>query len=70
MGYPSTGCESIYRNNINDVIRFFEKKHNYIVKVYNLCIEPERIYDKSVFKGIQVGLFPSKDHNPCPVKYI
>lgn len=35
-----------------------------------MCIEKDRIYDKSVFQGIPVGLFPSKDHNPCPVKLI
>ena len=70
MGYPSSGCETLYRNNIKDVIRFFSDTHKNNIKVYNLCIEPERIYDKSVFKGVSVGLFPSKDHNPCPVKYI
>lgn len=70
MGFPSTGCETLYRNNITDVLRFFDVKHKYNVKIYNLCIEPERIYDKSLFKGLPVGLFPSKDHNPCPVKYI
>ena len=68
MGYPSTGCEAIYRNNIADILTFFEIQHKHNVKIYNLCIEPERIYDKGIFKGLPVGLFPSKDHNPCPVK--
>lgn len=68
MGYPATGCEVVYRNAISDVLRFFEQRHNNMVKVYNLCIEKDRIYDKNIFKGIPVGFFPSQDHNPCPVK--
>jgi phosphatidylinositol-3,4,5-trisphosphate 3-phosphatase/dual-specificity protein phosphatase PTEN len=68
MGYPAYGCETMYRNNIVDVLNFMETQHKHNVKIYNLCIEPERIYEKTLFKGIPVGLFPSKDHNPCPVK--
>lgn len=68
MGYPSSGCETIYRNNLVDVLNFMEEQHKHNVKIYNLCIEPDRIYSKAVFKGLPVGLFPSKDHNPCPVK--
>ena len=37
MGYPSVGLEAIYRNDVNDVIAFFEKKHKGNVKIYNLC---------------------------------
>ena len=68
MGFPSSGCETIYRNNLADVINFFGEQHKHNVKIYNLCIEPDRIYQKSAFKGMPVGFFPSKDHNPCPVK--
>ena len=39
-------------------------------QVYNLCIEKDRIYPKSVFSKNTVGFFPSKDHNPCPIKMI
>ena len=70
MGYPSTGMETIYRNDLEDVIKFFKVKHNNEVKVYNLCLEKDRIYDKSVFQGIKVGLFPANDHNPSPIKLI
>lgn len=34
MGFPATGCEAIYRNAINDVLRFFEVHHKNNVKVY------------------------------------
>ncbi len=33
MGFPSTGFESLYRNDINDVKKFFNKYHNSNVKV-------------------------------------
>ena len=70
MGYPSTGVETLYRNDLDDVIKLFKVKHNSEVKVYNLCLEKDRIYDKKVFKGIKVGLFPANDHNPSPIKLI
>jgi len=70
MGYPSTGCESIYRNSIHDIQHLFKKKHNNNVKIYNLCVEKDRIYSKDLFPFSSVSLFPSKDHNPCPIKLI
>ena len=33
MGFPSTGMEVLYRNNIKDVINFFEVRHHNQVKV-------------------------------------
>ena len=70
MGYPSVGLEAIYRNDVNDVIAFFEKKHIGNVKIYNLCLEKDRIYEKKLFLRSKVALFPSLDHNPCSVKLI
>jgi len=70
MGFPSTGVESIYRNSLSEITRFFDEEHHNQVKIYNLCIEKKRIYDKSKFKNSEVALFPSKDHNPCPIKLI
>lgn len=67
MGYPSTGCESIYRNSLVDA-RFFLDRYHKDYKVYNLCLEKGRIYNKEVFKGKKVGLFPFMDHEPCPIK--
>ena len=70
MGYPSVGSEAIYSNDVNDVIAFFEKKHKGNVKIYNLCLEKDRIYNKNIFAKSSVGLFPATDHNPCPIKLI
>lgn len=76
MGYPSTGCESIYRNSLADVKRFFAR-YQPDYKVYNLCIEFGRIYDKKLFNVTgengdivqkKVALFGFLDHQPCPIK--
>ena len=70
MGYPSTGMETLYRNDLQDIIKFFKVKHNDDFKVYNLCLEKERIYKKDAFPNGRVGLFPANDHNPSPIKLI
>ena len=70
MGFPSVGCETIYRNALPDVLQFFHEKHNDQVKIYNLCLEKDRIYNKNIFSKSSVGLFPATDHNPCPIKLI
>ena len=70
MGFPSIGCETVYRNSLTDVVDFFHTKHNDKVKIYNLCLEKNRIYNKNLFINSSVGLFPATDHNPCPIKLI
>ena len=70
MGFPSTGVEKMYRNSLSDIIKFFHIRHNDHVKVYNLCLEKDRIYNKNVFPNNKVGLFPATDHNPSPIKLI
>ena len=70
MGFPSTGVETMYRNSLSDIIKFFHVRHNDQVKVYNLCLEKDRIYNKNVFPNSKVGLFPATDHNPSPIKLI
>ena len=70
MGFPSVGCESIYRNSSTDIKKFFHQYHNDKVKIYNLCLEKNRIYNKNNFEKFMVGLFPATDHNPCPIKLI
>ena len=68
MGYPATGCESFYRNSFKDVKQFLTEEHGKKFKVYNLCMEDNRIYNKNAFGGPGVSLFPFKDHQSCPVK--
>ena len=69
MGFPSTGCESIYRNSLQETKSFLDKYHQEY-KIYNLCIEKNRIYPKNNFSDKKVGLFPFNDHAPCPIKLI
>lgn len=68
MGYPATGCESLYRNNLTDVRKFFEVHHNNKIKVYNLCFEPKKIYSKEKFPHLDLALFPFADHQVCPIR--
>ena len=68
MGYPATGCESFYRNSFKDVKQFLNEEHGNKFKVYNLCMENNRIYKKTAFGGAPVSLFPFQDHQSCPVK--
>lgn len=62
MGYPATGTEAIYRNPRKDVVKFLEHKHADKYKVYNLCSEPNRKYEKSVFLN-RTEEYPFDDHN-------
>ena len=70
MGFPSYTCEKFYRNDINDIRNYFNTYHKGNVKIYNLCLEKDRIYDKILFPNEKVSLFPALDHNPFPVKLI
>lgn len=69
MGFPSVGCEAVWRNNANEVrdfLNFYHKDY----KVYNVCLEKKRIYSKERFPEGRVGFFPFLDHEPCPLKLI
>ena len=72
MGFPSNNFyETFYRNSLSDIKDFFNTVHKGKVKIYNLCLEKERIYNKNIFNNdFKVSLFPSLDHNPCSVKLI
>ncbi|VVB05118.1 unnamed protein product [Arabis nemorensis] len=75
MGFPagdiSSGLfgffEGLYRNHMEEVIKFFETHHKDKYKVYNLC--SERLYDASKFEG-KVASFPFDDHNCPPIQLI
>jgi phosphatidylinositol-3,4,5-trisphosphate 3-phosphatase/dual-specificity protein phosphatase PTEN len=61
MGFPSTGRESYYRNPMQEVERFFAKRHPGRFRVYNLC--RERDYDAPTRFGGSHRRFPFDDHN-------
>ena len=66
MGFPSTSLEGIYRNNMEDVKKFFAKRHPNHYKVYNLC--DDKKYAKDCF--YRQGYFPFKDHEAPPLNLI
>jgi hypothetical protein len=49
MGFPSTGTEGIFRNPIEEVVKFFETYHKGHYRIFNLCSEKD--YDHSYFNN-------------------
>uniref|UniRef100_A0A8I5SYK4 Transmembrane phosphoinositide 3-phosphatase and tensin homolog 2 n=1 Tax=Pongo abelii TaxID=9601 RepID=A0A8I5SYK4_PONAB len=60
MSFPSSGSQSFYRNPIEEVARFLDKKHPNHYRVYNLC--SERAYDPKYFHN-RVSRIMIDDHN-------
>jgi len=65
MSVPAVGKESLYRNPVNEVARFFHTKHPAHFRIFNLC--PERFYPYSKFGQDSVEECFMGDHNPAPL---
>ncbi|KDO34522.1 hypothetical protein SPRG_00585 [Saprolegnia parasitica CBS 223.65] len=66
MGYPATGMEKTYRNDVADVASFLNKKHLDKYLIFNLS---ERHYDKAKFmQRVEECGFP--DHHPPPLQVL
>ena len=66
MGLPSTSLEALFRNNVTDVLNFFNERHHEHYKVYNLC--EEKNYAPNIF--YKQGYFPFQDHEAPPLNLI
>ena len=62
MAYPAEGLESIFRNKITDVSKFFKKKHP---KNYLIINCSSRLYDYTYFEN-KVSDMKWPNHYPCP----
>ncbi|KAL7715401.1 phosphatidylinositol-3 [Entamoeba marina] len=66
MGFPSTGVEAYYRNDINDVSLFMNSRHPHHYMIFNLT---ESTYDAQPFNQ-RVKNYPFPDHHNPPLLFL
>jgi protein-tyrosine phosphatase len=66
MGFPATGLEATYRNEVKEVARFLNHHHSGNYMIFNLS---ERSYDYALF-GYRVQDCGWPDHQTAPLFYL
>jgi protein-tyrosine phosphatase len=66
MGFPASGVEATYRNNINQVAEMLNSRHLNHYMIWNLS---ERTYDYSLFNN-QIMTFGWPDHHAPALNYL
>lgn len=68
MSYPSTGLEGLYRNPIDRVAAFLDKKHGQ--KYWLINVSERATYDKAKYFGNRATEYHWPDHHGPPFLYI
>jgi len=64
MGFPSVGCETMFRNSAVAEGAFLSERHPTQTLVFNLCIEDARAYGPDRLPNQKVCRIGFMDHNP------
>jgi len=67
MSVPAVGTEGIYRNPIDEIVKFFETKFTNNYRFYNCCPEKKYPYEKFHNRVYEWFMW---DHNPTPIHEI
>eukprot|EP00300_Choanocystis_sp_HF-7_P003495 c12675_g1_i1.p1 GENE.c12675_g1_i1~~c12675_g1_i1.p1 ORF type:complete len:428 (+),score=79.87 c12675_g1_i1:80-1285(+) len=66
MSLPASGLEGQFRNDLDEIAAYLQRRHPGKFKVFNLCIE--KCYDATNFEWM--ANFPFEDHNAPPLEMI
>lgn len=64
VGFPSVGCEGMYRNMAGSMAAFLQSRHPTRAIVFNLCLEESRAYGPDRLPNQKLCRIGFIDHNP------